>query len=110
MSHRQAAPRADRRTRTRILAVLVLTALVAVLGYRWLAGPSSWAAVPLVAEPSHLPGARHGGLGVADGEVPDEVTVFDGEYPAVARLDPALLGALRQAATDAASDGVELDV
>jgi zinc D-Ala-D-Ala carboxypeptidase len=61
-------------------------------------------------EPTHLPGARHGGIGVADGEVPDGVTVFDGEYPAVANLDPALLGALRRAATDAAGDGIELDV
>jgi hypothetical protein len=38
------------------------------------------------------------------------VTVFDDELPAVANLDPALLGALRQAATDAAGDGVELFV
>jgi LAS superfamily LD-carboxypeptidase LdcB len=38
------------------------------------------------------------------------VTVFDDAYPAVANLDPALLGALRQAATDAAGDGVEFFV
>jgi len=38
------------------------------------------------------------------------VTVFDDETPAVANLDPALLGALRQAAADAADDGVELVV
>jgi LAS superfamily LD-carboxypeptidase LdcB len=36
------------------------------------------------------------------------VTVFDDEIPALAKLDPALLGALRQAATDAADDGVEI--
>ena len=41
---------------------------------------------------------------------PDGATVFDDEIPAVANLDPALLGALRQAATDAADDGVELHV
>jgi LAS superfamily LD-carboxypeptidase LdcB len=34
------------------------------------------------------------------------VTVFDDALPAVANLDPALLGALRRAATDAAGDGV----
>jgi uncharacterized protein YcbK (DUF882 family) len=45
-------------------------------------------------------------LGEADGVVPDGVTVFDDEYPAVANLDPDLLGALRQAATDAADDGI----
>jgi D-alanyl-D-alanine carboxypeptidase len=49
-------------------------------------------------------------LGEADGAVPDGVTVFDDEFPAVANLDPDLLGALRRAATDAAGDGVELFV
>jgi len=38
------------------------------------------------------------------------VTVFDDAYPAVANLDPALLGALRQAAADAAGEGVEFVV
>ena len=38
------------------------------------------------------------------------MTVFDDEYPAVANLDPALLGALRRAATDAAGDRVEFYV
>ncbi|HEV7750887.1 MAG TPA: M15 family metallopeptidase [Baekduia sp.] len=47
-----------------------------------------------------------GALGEADGAVPDGVTVFDDAVPGVAELDPALLGALRQAATDAEDDGV----
>ena len=38
------------------------------------------------------------------------MTVFDDEVPAVANLDPDLLRALRQAATDAADDGVEIFV
>ena len=38
------------------------------------------------------------------------MTVFDDEYPAVANLDPALLDALRRAATDAGADGVEFHV
>lgn len=49
-------------------------------------------------------------LGAAHGAVPVPVTVFDDETPAVANLDPELLGALRRAATDAAHDGVELFV
>jgi hypothetical protein len=49
-------------------------------------------------------------LGEAAGAVPDGTRVFDDEIPGVANLDPALLGALRQAATDAAHDGVELFV
>jgi len=50
------------------------------------------------------------GLGKADGVVPDGVTVLDDHYPAVANLDPALLDAVRQAAMDAADDGVEFFV
>jgi hypothetical protein len=48
----------------------------------------------------------------ADGVVPDAVavSVFDEEMPAVGRLDPDLLGALRRAATDAGADGVGLRV
>lgn len=42
--------------------------------------------------------------------MPDGVTVFDDAIPAVADLDPDLLKALRQAATDAAGDGVEFYV
>jgi LAS superfamily LD-carboxypeptidase LdcB len=38
------------------------------------------------------------------------VTVFDDEVPAVANLEPDLLGALRRAATDAEDDGVVLFV
>jgi LAS superfamily LD-carboxypeptidase LdcB len=34
------------------------------------------------------------------------VTVFADNVPAVANLDPVMLGALRQAATDAADDGI----
>jgi D-alanyl-D-alanine carboxypeptidase len=49
----------------------------------------------------------HPGLpGKADGALPDGVTVFDDAYPGVANLDPDLLRALREAATDAADDGV----
>nr|ADU56030.1 hypothetical protein CA37-7 [uncultured organism CA37] len=46
----------------------------------------------------------------ADGALRDGVTVFDDRYPGVANLDRHLLQALRQAATDAADDGVEFYV
>jgi LAS superfamily LD-carboxypeptidase LdcB len=49
-------------------------------------------------------------LGEADGAVPAGTTVFDDDVPAVAKLDPALLGALRRAATAAARDGVRFVV
>ena len=50
------------------------------------------------------------GLGEADGLVPDGATIFDDRYPAIANLAPALLRTLRQAATAAAHDEVELAV
>ena len=46
-------------------------------------------------------------LGEADGVVPDGTTVFDDGVAGVVNLEPALLGALRRAATDAAGDGIE---
>jgi hypothetical protein len=118
MSYREPAPPAARRTRSTILAALVVVsaALLGVLGYQSLAVSSSSATSPIAAEPhAHRPhdslhGDRHGALGEADGVVPDGVTVFDDEIPAVANLDPALLGALRQAATDAVDAGVEFNV
>jgi D-alanyl-D-alanine carboxypeptidase len=45
-----------------------------------------------------------------DGALPHGVTVFDDEYPGVANLDLALLQALREAATDAADEGIEIQV
>jgi hypothetical protein len=118
MSYSKPARTAARRTRSTILAALVVgsAALLGVLGYQSLAVSSSSATSPIAAEPrAHRPhdsrhGDRHGAPGEADGVVPDGVTVFDDEFPAVANLDPALLGALRQAATDAAADGVDFYV
>jgi zinc D-Ala-D-Ala carboxypeptidase len=53
---------------------------------------------------------RQGALDIVDGQVPDGVTVFDDQYPAVAQLDPELLSALRTAAKAAADDGVQFYV
>jgi hypothetical protein len=115
MSYSKPARTAARRTRSTILAALVVVsaALLGALGYQSLAVSSSSATSPIAAEPrphDSPHGDRHGVLGEADGVVPDGVTVFDDQFPAVANLDPALLGALRQAATDAADDGVEFYV
>jgi D-alanyl-D-alanine carboxypeptidase len=54
--------------------------------------------------------AHRGALGEAHGAVPDGTTVFDDGFPGIANLDPALLKALRRAATDAAKDGVKFFV
>ncbi len=78
----------DRSTRSAPTLVAVTVVIAAVVG---LCLPSR---------------AGTGALGEAGGAVPDGVTVFDGDVPAVARLDPALLAALRRAATAAAANGV----
>lgn len=51
-----------------------------------------------------------GAVTEADGVLPDGVTVFDDRYPGVANLEPDLLRALRDAATDAADDGLEFSI
>jgi zinc D-Ala-D-Ala carboxypeptidase len=99
--------------RTRVAALLVvIAAIAAALGYQS-ASSSSTAASPLDAlrsEPRGLRSEHRGALGEADGAVPDGATVFDDGIPGVANLDPDLLGAVRQAATAAAGDGVEFVV
>jgi D-alanyl-D-alanine carboxypeptidase len=98
--------------RIRVAAPLVvIAAIAAALGYQALASSSSTAASPIDVFRSEHRGLRsehRGALGEADGAV-DGATVFD-EIPGVANLDPDLLSALRQAATDAADDGIELFV
>jgi zinc D-Ala-D-Ala carboxypeptidase len=97
----------------------VIAAIAAVLGDQLPASSSSTASSSSrAAAPVDVPRREHRGpriehraaLGEADGAVPDGATVFDDDVPGVANLDPALLGALRRAAADAAADGVDLVV
>jgi zinc D-Ala-D-Ala carboxypeptidase len=110
VTYRQPAPTTTRRNRIRRIRVagllVVVAAIAAALGYQSLASSSSTTASPT----DVLRSEHRGALGEADSAVPDGTTVFDDDFPAVANLDPALLGALRQAATDAAGDGVEFFV
>jgi zinc D-Ala-D-Ala carboxypeptidase len=100
--------------RIRVVGLLVvIAATAAALGHQLPASSSSTPASPidvLRGEHRGLPGEDRGALGEADSAVPDGTTVFDDEIPGVANLDPDLLGALRQAASDAADDGVEFVV
>jgi D-alanyl-D-alanine carboxypeptidase len=73
------------------------------------AGRPPGGAAPGGAAPRDMPPRREAPR-EADGAVREGTTVFDDEIPGVANLDPALLGALRQAATAAADDGVALYV
>jgi hypothetical protein len=91
-------PPSARRIR-RLLVVgltVVIAATIATLGHQSQDASSSSAPPPPKAPRSE----HRGALGEADGAVPDDVTVFDDEVPAVANLDPDLLKALRRAATD----------
>jgi zinc D-Ala-D-Ala carboxypeptidase len=86
--------------------LVVIAAIGAALGYQLPASSSSTAAHPS----RHVRSEHRGALGEAGGAVPDDTTVFDDGVPGVAKLDPPLLAALRNAATDAADDGVEFYV
>jgi hypothetical protein len=117
MTYSEPARTTTRRIRIRRIRVagllVVITAIAAALSYQSLASSSSTATSPIDVPRSEHRGLRsehRGALGEADGAVPDGATVFDDEIPGVANLDPDLLGALRQAATDAADDGVEFFV
>jgi D-alanyl-D-alanine carboxypeptidase len=105
MNH-TAAARAETHRAPRLVLValaVVLAAIIGTLGHRPVASPAtSIGDVPR--------GDDRGALGEADGLVPDGVSVFDDEVPAVANLDPSLLKALRQAAAHAAKDGVAFQV
>jgi zinc D-Ala-D-Ala carboxypeptidase len=99
MTYGEPARTAARRTRSTVLAAfdVVRATLVGVLAHR--------------SRPSAPAGSDHrGAIGRAAGAVPHRVTVFDTDVPAVANLDPDLLGALRRAATDAAEEGVRFFV
>jgi hypothetical protein len=104
MTHSGPARRTTRRIRIRRIRVagllVVIAAIAVALGFQLLASSSSTATSPIDVPRSERPG---------EPDAPDGA-VFDDDSPAVANLDPALLGALRQAATDAAGAGVEFVV
>ena len=109
-------PRRAQIRRRRVAGLLVVVAAIAAArGFQ--SSPASSALtdlVPVTKTPSTAAAPTHrewrAALGEADGAVPDGTTVFDDAIPGVAKLDPALLDALRQAASAAADDGVEFVV
>ena len=100
MTYREPARATARPIRSAGLLVAI-AAVIAALGYQ----PASSSPA---ASPVGVPRSEHrGALGAADGAVPDGTTVFHDGIPGVAKLDPALLGAVQRAATDA---GIEFVV
>jgi D-alanyl-D-alanine carboxypeptidase len=117
VTHSEPARTTTRRIRIRRIRVacllVVIAAIAAALGYQSLASSSSTVVSPIDVFRGEHRGLRidhRGAPGEVESAVPDGATVFDDESPGVANLDPDLLGALRQAATDAADDGVEFVV
>ena len=126
MTYSQSARTTTRRISTILVAglLVVAAAIPAAIAYQVPASASpaapphvssSATASPISSPPAASPtdvrrSERRGALGEADGVVPDGTTVFDDEVPGVGNLDPALLRALRRAATDAADDRVEFVV
>jgi hypothetical protein len=112
MTCRERARTTTRRTlrRTAVAFVVVTAAIIATLVHQ-----SASSSAPSFSE---VPRGDHGGATTEvdgavteiDGALPDGVTVFDDRYPGIANLDPDLLQALRDAATDAAHDGVQFIV
>jgi zinc D-Ala-D-Ala carboxypeptidase len=86
--------------------LIVIVVIAAVRAYQSLASSPATVTSPIhVREHKH-----HGALGEADGAVPAGTTVFDERVPGVAKLDPGLLDALREAATSASRYGIEFFV
>ncbi|WP_210495232.1 M15 family metallopeptidase [Patulibacter sp. SYSU D01012] len=103
MSTTRVLPRRRRALRRRAvaLAVVALLALVAFAAAR--GGPAP--TVPGVTTTAHH------GVGAADGFVPVGASLSPSDdVPAITRLDPALLAAVRRAADDARADGIELRI
>jgi zinc D-Ala-D-Ala carboxypeptidase len=112
VTSRERAPATTRRTLRPAAAVLVVVvaAIVASLVHQ----PASSSAPSFSDVPRGLHRAAtaetDGVVTKADGALPDRATVFDDRYPGVANLDPDLLQALREAATDAAQERVRFFV
>jgi zinc D-Ala-D-Ala carboxypeptidase len=112
MSYSEPARTPTRRVPRILVAglLVVLAAIIGARGYEWLAPSSSTAASPPEVPRGEQRSLRSEPPGPLDGVVHDGATAFDDGSPDVANLDPALLDALRQAATDAAGDGVGFTV
>jgi zinc D-Ala-D-Ala carboxypeptidase len=110
MDHRASLSAPARRTHR---IVLISLAILAVAIAAFVVRLSTAASAPSTssAEVGQSIGTQTA-LDEGDGVIPDGVAVsaFDEEIPAVGKLDPDLLDAVRRAATDAEADGVWLGV
>ncbi|MFE0206295.1 D-alanyl-D-alanine carboxypeptidase family protein [Streptomyces sp. NPDC058985] len=101
-----ARKKSHRRTDVLRTGLSVAALITVALGCQALA---SWSTLmsPTASPGEARPMEPPGGIDEEDGVVPDGTTVLDTDVPAVTRLEPALLAALRRAAADAEDDGVQ---
>jgi zinc D-Ala-D-Ala carboxypeptidase len=115
------AHRAPRRLRVRKNEVALLVAVAAIAaalghGSRPTTSSTTRTHARTASRPRHAPvipllrSPDRDALGEAGGALPSGTTVFDDDVPGVAKLDPALLAALRRAAADAGGQGVDFVV
>jgi hypothetical protein len=110
---RQTAARPKTRRTVRLTAVglvVVAAAIIGTLVHQSASSPAPSFSEVLRGDHGGTTTEADGAVTEADGALPDGATVFEDEYAGVANLDPDLLQALREAATDAADDGIELYV
>lgn len=100
----------SRRIRTRrrrargLLAALAVAVAAGLAAQSLRSSPVSLPSAATVRSSLPAPFRDRARLGEADGSVPRGTSVFDDRVPGVAKLDPALLGAVRRAATDAGNE------
>jgi D-alanyl-D-alanine carboxypeptidase len=112
MGRTTAARTKSRRTLrpTAVSLVVVAAAIIGTLVHQSASSPPSSFSEVLRGNHGGTTTDADGAVTEADGVLPDGVTAFDDQYPGVTTLDPDLLRALREAATDAADDGNDVYV
>ncbi|MFD4957432.1 M15 family metallopeptidase [Microbacterium sp. NPDC058389] len=109
MNSNPSRPARRRRTLLGVVIALamLLAAVVGIVAYRSAAATTL---PPADTGAAAVDETRDGAVTKVDGILPDAASPFDDDSPGIARLTPALLEALRRAATDAAEHGVDVRV
>lgn len=110
MSQTAARPKTRRTHGVLGVVAIIVTAAVAISGYVSVSSAAPSFGHAAGGDTIAVAPGTGGTATKADGVLPDGATVFDEQYPGIASLDPELLRALREAAIDAADDGVALHV
>lgn len=110
MNHNAALPASNRRGLGGVVVglVILVAGIAGLVVRQWLVASAPSRSAVKATHSTEMRTAPDEGDGAIPAGAP--VSVFDDEMPAVGKLDPDLLDALRRAATDAEKDGVGLRV